>query len=383
MNLLRLGPEKRRGCAEIADSLKKLHANLQKDSSYGTHRVKRPPSRSPTLDSLLVEGDITPELKRQIRKSLPRRSLSYDRQMTSISAALCSSPNSSHVNLVPSTARASRPPSPERKSKNRLSRDLSTVKESPGTQAHEEPEKEQHSHPNGEVVASENTAPTDEGHTLSTDNATGLNILGDATSHLRSWEEQHRRPSDTEETQQVPGVDNAVAEVATTDRGLDLGSNEDDVADESSPSDPGCEIGAEEETHKDDSEQSQPVMNVAKLHKTVDLGQSSHPTGGNKGENQDSSSSAPRVSGTGEHLEVPADGGEGRPSSESPTLIHNPADAAQEDAHDRGGCESAQTGSQCREKMPKDTGTEESVIEGESVRGGWFKSFLKKIPCFN
>lgn len=386
MSLLRLGPEKRRGCKEIAESLQKLHANLQKDPSYGTHRVKRPPARSQTLESVLMEGDITPELKRQIRKSLPRRSLSYDREMTSISAALYSSPNSSYVNLPPSTARDPRPSSPEGKARLRLSTgtDLSPVQESPGTQVHKEPEKEQHSHPKREPEASEDTVPRDYGHTLSTDHATGLNIIDDATAHLISREEQHRPVSDIENTQEVPEVDNAAAEVMTsTERGLDSLSNGDDVANKSSSSKPGGEIGAEERTNNDDSEQSQSATNAVASHKKDDLGQPSRPTGSPKGENQNSSSSEPQVSGPGEHLEVPPDGGEGRPSSESPTLIHNPSDAGQEDCHDRRACNSSQTGSQGQEKMQKHGGTAESVVECENFRRVWFKSFLKKIPCFS
>lgn len=333
-----------------------------------------------------MEGDISPELKRQLRTSLPRRSVSFDREIAynsnSISAALCSSPNSSHVNLVSSTARDSRTSSPERKAKVRLSRDLTTVQESPGTQSHEELDKEQHSHPNGEAVASENMVPTDKGSTLSIEDATGLNIIDDATSHPKFGEEQHRRLSDSEDTQKVPGVDNAVTEVTAADRALDLGSKEDDVAVKSSPSEPGNATIAGDQTNKD-REESQSVVNATTFLKTDVLNQPSHPTGGTEGEHQDFPRSMPRVVGTDEHLKVPQVGGEGRTSSDSTTVFQDTSDVGKEDAYDGRARDPSQTGSRGREKMSKHTDITESVMEGERVRSRWFKSILKKIPCFN
>lgn len=382
MNLLRLGPEKRRNCTEVAESLQKLHANLQKDPGYGTHRVKTPPSRSPTLDSLLMEDDITPEFKRQIRTSLPKKIISSDREITSISAALCASPNSSCVNLVLSTGRDSRPSSPERKAKVRLSRDLTTVQESPGAQSHEEPGKEQHSHLNQEATTSENFVPTDKGCESSTENPTGLNIIDDTNSHPESMEEQHQRPSDIEHAQQAPRADNTVAEVANTDRGLHSGSKEDDVAAKGSSSEPSSATSAEEQTNEDRGE-PQPLVNATTFLKMNVLNQPSHPTGGIESEHQDLSRSTPQVVRTDEHLEVPQGGGEGRTSSDSTTVFQDTSDIGKEDAHDRRARDPSQRDSHGREKKPKHTDTTKSVMEEERMRGRWFKSILRKIPCFN
>lgn len=333
-----------------------------------------------------MEGDISPELKRQLRTSLPRRSVSFDREVaynsTSISAALCSSPNSSHVNLVSSTARDSRTSSPERKAKVRLSTDLTTVQESPGTQSHEELDKEQHSHPNGEAAASENTVPTDKGSTLSTEDATGLNIIDDAISPPEFREEQHRRLSDSEDTQKAPGVDNAVTEVTTADRALDLGFKEDDVAVKSSPSEPGNATSAEEQTNKDRDE-LQPVVNLTTSLKTDVLNQPSHPTSGTEGEHQDLPRGVSRVVGTDEHLKVPQVAGDGRTSSDSTTVFQDASDVGKEDAYDGRARDPSQTGSHGREKMSKHTDIKESNTEDGRVRSRWFKSILKKIPCFN
>lgn len=381
MNLLRLGPEKRRNCTEVAESLQKLHANLQKDPGYGTHRIKTPPSRSPTLDSLLMEDDITPEFKRQIRTSLPKKIISSDREITSISAALCASPNSSCVNLVLSTGRDSRPSSPERKAKVRLSRELTPVQELPGAQTHEEPGKDQHSHLNQEATTSENFVPTDKGCESSRENATGLNIIDDTNSHPESMEEQHQRSSDNEHAQQAPRADNTVAEVATTDRGLHPGSKENDAAVKGSPSEPSSATSAEEQTNRDRGKH-QPVLNATTFLKTDVLNQPSHATGGFEGEHEDLSRSTPRVVGKDEHLEVPQGGGEGRTSSDSTTVFQDTSDVGKEDAHDHHARDPSQTGSHGREKKPKHTDTTESVMEDERVRDRWFKSILKKIPCF-
>lgn len=332
-----------------------------------------------------MEGDISPEFKKKIRTSLPRRSISFDRETaynsTSISAALCSSPNSSHVNLVPSTARDSRTSSPERKAKVRLSTDLSTVQESPGTQSHEDLDKEQHSHPNGEASASENTVSTDKGSTLSTEDATGLNIIDDATSHFQLREEQHRLLSDSEDAQKATGADKAVAEVTTTNRALDSGSEEDDVA-VKSPPEPGSATSAEEQTNKE-REELQLAVNATTFLNTDILNQTSHPAGGTEGEQEDLPRSVPRVVGTDEHLKVPQVGGEGRTSSDSTTVFQGTSDVGKEDAYDRRARDPSQTGSHGREKMSKHTGITESVMEDERMKRRWFKSILKKIPCFN
>lgn len=333
-----------------------------------------------------MEGDISPEFKRQIRTSLPRRNLSFDRETaynsTSICAALCSSPDSSHVNLVSSTARDSRTSSPERKAKLRLSTDLSTVQESPGTHSHEELDKEQHSHPNCEATASGKTVLTDKGSTLSTKDATGLNIIDDATSHPKFKEEQNLCLSDSDDPQKVPGVDNAVTEMTTADRALVSSFKEDDVAFKSSSSDPGNATSSEEQTNKD-REESQPVVNATTFLKTDVLNQPSHPTVGTEREHQDFPRSAPRVVSTDEHLKVPQVGGEGRTSSDSTTVFQDTSDVGKEDAYDRRTRDPSQAGSHGREKMSKHTDITESIMEDERMKRRWFKSILRKIPCFN
>lgn len=334
-----------------------------------------------------MEVDVSPELKRQIRKSLPRRSLSYDRETaynsTSISAALCSSPNSSHVNLVSSTARDPRTSSPERKATFRLSTDLSTVQESPVAQSNEELDKEHQQHSGEEAAATQDTAQGDKDHILPADNVTGLNITGNGASHPRPIEEQSLGPPGTQSVQQVGEIHATVAGVANPDGGLDLGSNKHETADESSLSEPSSTAGTEEQTNKDDGKPSQPVMNATTLPKTDDLAQPSHPTEGSEGKLQDASSSAPRVVGrVVEHLEVPPDG-EGRPSSESASLFQDASDVGKEEVHEHRARNLSQTDSHAREKMEKDNGTSESVTENERRGRRWFKFVLKKIPCFN
>lgn len=151
MNLLRLGPDERRDCTEATESLQKFHLNLQKDPRYGTHRVKTPPSRSQMLDQILMEGDFTPEFKRQIRKSLPRRSFSFDGEaeytsIPSIDAAL-SSTDSSHSRSRKEFSR------PESKANMQFSTSLATIQESHETQAHGELDKEHQPHTGGEAAA--------------------------------------------------------------------------------------------------------------------------------------------------------------------------------------------------------------------------------------
>ncbi|KAG6365568.1 hypothetical protein INS49_007179 [Diaporthe citri] len=389
-NLLRLGPEKRSDCTEILESLQKFDDTLQKDPSYGINRVQNPPSRSPTLDSVLMEGDISAEFKKQIRKNLPRRSLSWDRETPSIPGVL-SSPSSSHINLVSSARRDSRTSSPERKANFRLSKELTTVQESPGGQAHEDPGKEQHSHPGGQATLTEDTAQTDEDHKLSTANAAGLNITCGEASRLRLGEEQQQRPSDTENTQQIRAVDNAAAEVASTERALGAGSDEDEASGKNPPSKPDCVTNAEEQAKRDDGEAPQPAMDATALPEANGASQPAHPTKDNDDEHQVSSSDVPQGVELVEHLKVPLGGAEGRFSSESTTLFQDTSDVGKEDARSRRTRNSSRTGSHGREKMAKQIGNEGSVIEASIMKSTSdekagrrrFKFLFKKIPCFN
>ncbi|KAK7702081.1 hypothetical protein SLS64_009942 [Diaporthe eres] len=228
---------------------------------------------------------------------------------------------------------------------------------------------------------------TDKGHILPAENVNGLNITGNEPSHPSPVEEQHRRPSGTQSAEQVPGVDNAAAEVGTTDRGLDSDLNGRETADESSPSKPGSSKDAEEQTNKDDGEPSQPVMDATELSKAHGVSQPDHPIRDANDEHEIPSSGVLRGV---EFLKVPL-GGEGRLSSESRTLSHVTSDVGQEDAHGRRTRNSSQTGSYGREKMEKQAGNAESVNEAsmtkstsdEKAGGRRFMSFLKKIPCFN
>ena len=331
-----------------------------------------------------MEGDASPEFKKQIRKSLPRRSLSFDRETahnsTSIPAVLSSSPSSSHINPLPSPRRDSRPSSPERKANFRMSKELTTVQESPGTQANEETDKEQHSCSGGEAAASGGTAQTDHGHTSSTENVKGLNILSDEASHPRPREEQQMRTSGIENTQQIAVVDNAAAEAPSTGRGLDPGFDDHASSDKSSPSKSANATGAEKLSQSGHAGESQPTLDATTAPEADGVSQPRNPTqGSTESEHHKSSTGVDAV----KHLEVPLDGGEGRPSSESPTLFQNPSDTGQEAAQDRRTRNSSQTGSQGREKMAKHTDAAGSVIEDGRAGGGWFKSILKKIPCFN
>lgn len=334
-----------------------------------------------------MDGDISAEFKKQIRKNLPRRSLSYDRETPSIPAVL-SSPSSSHINLVSSVRRDSRTSSPERKANFRLSKELTTVQEWPGSQAQEEPENKQHSHPGGQTASSEDTAKTDEGYELSTANVADLNITCGEASRLRLGEEQQQRPPDTEDTQQIGAVDNAAAEVASTEHNPDAEFDEDEASSKISPSKPDCVTNAEEQTKRDDGEASQPAMDATALPEEHGVSQSGHPTRDTNDEHQVSSTGVPRGV---ELLKVPLCGGEGRSSSESKTLSRGTSVVGHEDAHGRRTRNSSQTGSYGREKMGKQIGNAESVNEasiakstsGEKAGSRRFKSFFKKIPCFN
>lgn len=386
-NLLRLGPEKRRNCTEIAESLKGFHAKLQKDTKYGTKKMKSPPSRSPTLDSLLMEGKVSPEFEKQIRKSLPRRSTSFDKEVanssTSIPAVLSSSPSSSHINLVPNTRRNSRPSSPERKANFRLSKELSTVEE--GSQSHEELDKHQQSNAGVDALASEGTEQAEKARTLLIQNLSGLNIENGETSHFGPIDEQERHPSATRITQKTPCPvpENTCSEVMSTDCGLDSGFQGHKASEKDSTADRQYKSTAEKQTESDDSRASEPAMNATMLHNADGVSQPSHPTGQTEGEQQDSSKSVPRVVGRDEHLKIPQVEGEERTSSDSTTVFQDTPAVEKEDAHDRRTRDPSQTDSHGGEKMANHTDTTESVMEEERERGRWFKSILKKIPCFN
>jgi hypothetical protein len=387
-NLLRLGPENRRGCTEIADNLQKLHDNLQKDSSYGINRIKKAPSRSPTLDSVLMEGDVSPEFKKQIRKNLPRRSLSFDREKachsTSLSAAVSSSTSPNRVNLVSSTGLDSRPTSPERKTKARLSTDLTTVQELPASQSQEELDKEHHTPQATKAGAIETSAQADECRALSTGIVTGLNIVNNKAPHLKTNEEQDRRHSDAQDTRQTRAVEKAASEVASTALELDPASDRREASNDSIPSKPSCATGCEQQTNIGDGEASQDAIGGATHLEIGEVTRPTLPAQGSDGENHNSSSGVPQDAGAVEYLRVPGDGGEARHSSESPTL--NASDAGQEEVrngrpHARN---SSQTGSKGREKMTEHTSTSaDSIVDSGEAESGWFKSFLKKIPCFN
>lgn len=331
-----------------------------------------------------MEGEPSPEFRKQIRNVLPRRSISFDRETahnsTSIPAVLSSSPSSSLINLVPGPRRDSRPSSPERKAAFRTSRDLSTVQELPRSEANDELDKEQQSHLDGEAAASQGTAGTDNGHASYIEHVTGLNFLCDGLTA-----EQQMGTSDAENTQQTPVIDNAAAEAPLADRGPDPGFNIHGVSDKSSPSEPGSTTGTEELSQGGHDEDSQPTTNVTAVPKADVVSQSAHLTSGNEDESHNSTSGVSRGVDIIEHLEVPLDGGEERPSSESPTLFQNSSDTGRDDVPARRTRNSSRTGSQGREKMPKHADTAESIVEdeGASTRSGRFKSILKKIPCFN
>lgn len=317
-----------------------------------------------------MEEDPSPEVKKQFRKNLPRRSTSFDRKITnntnSIAAVLSSSPSSSHINIVSNTRRDSRLSSPERKVNFRLTKELTTVQEWPGTQSHEELEGQQHSGPGLGALALEDTEQTDKDHTSLTHNGTGLNISCGEIIHSRPMSEQNRRPSDFENTQEAPLLDKTAAGVVPTDHGLDSGSGGHEVSEENFPAKPHCATTVEEQSEgveRDDDWASQPAMDATTLPDADGLGQPGHPTAGTEGEHQDSSSNVPRALDTGEHLRVPPDGGQGRPFSESTTLQALPDDG-HEDAPDRRKRNSSEGGSNGREKRAKHDGNEENVTEG-------------------
>lgn len=84
-----------------------------------------------------MEEGMSAEFKKQIRKNLPRRAISFDREIATKPVALYSSPSASHVNIVSSAAQDYRP-SPERKTTFRLSRELTTAQEPTGAEAQED-----------------------------------------------------------------------------------------------------------------------------------------------------------------------------------------------------------------------------------------------------
>lgn len=336
-----------------------------------------------------MEGKVSPEFEKQIRKSLPRRSTSFDKEVanssTSIPAVLSSSPSSSHINLVPNTRRDSRPSSPERKANFRLSKELSTVQETPGSQSHEELDKQQHSNAGVNALASEDTEQAEKARTLLIQKFSGLNIEYGETSHFRPIDEQEPRPPATKKTQKIPFPvpENTCTEVMSTDCGLDSGFQGHGASEEDSTADRQYKSAAEKQTERDGSRASEPAINGTVLHKVDGVSQPSHPTGRTEGEQQDSSRSVPRVVGRDEHLKVPQVEGEGRTSSDSTTVFQDTPAVEKDDAHDRHARDPSQTDTHGREKMANHTDTTESVMEDERVRGRWFKSILKKIPCFN
>lgn len=381
-----MGPENRKTCTEITESLKGLHANLQKDPEYGTNRIKKSPCRSPTLGSVLIDAEISLGVKRKILKSIPR-SGSFDRETacnsTSISVALSSSSSPSLISHVSNTVRDPRPSSPERKGAFRLSIDMTTVQEGLGIQAREEVETELLPHPDVEAAGSEDTTDKNQCHTPPppAENLTGLNALLHEAYHLEFPEEQHKRPSDTQITQRNRSVDSPAAEAEYTEQRLDTGFDEQEVSDKGSPSEADCAVGVEEQGKKDEDEASQPAVNATALPKTDDLGQPSHPAGDTDDEDHISSSGEPRGISPVGFLKIPPHGEE-RPPSESTTIFHGTSDAGQEDVRDRRVRDSSQTGSHGREKMAKQTGKPASVIEDKKPRSRWFKFIFKKIPCF-
>lgn len=334
-----------------------------------------------------MDGDISPEFKKQIRKNLPRRSLSWDRETPSIPAVL-SSPSSSHINLVASARRDPRTSSPERKASFHLSKELTTVQESPGSQVYEETDNKQQSHPDGQATAIEDTAQTDEGQQLSTANVAGLNITCGEASRLKLGEEQQQQQPDTEDTQKIGAADNAAPEVASTEHNLDAGFGKDEASGENSSSNPKCVTDAEERTTRDDGEASQPAMDATALTEAHGVSQPGHPTRDTDDEHQVPFSGVPRGV---ELLKVPLGGGDGRSSSESKTLSQVTCDVGREDVHGRRTRNSSPTGSYGREKMEKQAGNAESVHEASMTKsasdekpgGRRFMYFLKKIPCFN
>lgn len=384
--LLRLGPQNRKACTEITKSLRGLHANLQKDPDYGTNRVKKPPCRSPTLDSVLIDREISLGVKRKILMSVPRTG-SFDRETacnsTSISVALSSSSSPSLLNHVSNTVRDSRPSSPERKAAFRLSIDMTTVQERLGTQAREEVETEQHPHSDAEAAVSEDTAQMNKRRTSSADNLTGLNILFNGSHQLESKEEQHQRPSDIQNTQQTPSVDSAASEVESTEPRLGAVFDELEVSDQGSPSEAECAVGVEEQAKKDHDGESLSAMDATVLPKAEDSGQPSHPTGDADNEDRISSNGVPRDVGPAELLKVPPHRGEERPSSESTTLFHDTSDAGQDGVQNRRTRNSSQMGSHGREMTAKQIGNAETAEEDKRVGRRWFKFIFKKIPCFN
>lgn len=324
-------------------------------------------------------------MKRQILKSIPR-TLSFDRETacnsTSISVALSSSPSSSLMNLVSSTGRDSRPSSPERKAAFRLSIDMTTVEEGLSTQTQEEAATEQQPHLDVGTAASGDTAKTDEGHTQSTDNVAGLNIMCDGKSLPISSTEQHIHASGTEKGQQTCMVENAAVEVLRADLGPEASFNQNNVSDENSPPKPRSSTTVEERPKRDGDRASQPAMDGATTPGADSISQTSRSTGDTEGGHDSLSRGVPQRTDMIENLEVPQDGGNGKPSSDSPNLFQETSDAGQEDVRGRRTRNSSQTGSQGREKMSRHTDIEESVIEAERTEIGWFKSSLRKLICF-
>lgn len=384
--LLRLGPQNRKACTEITKSLRGLHANLQKDPDYGTNRVKKPPCRSPTLDSVLIDREISLGVKRKILMSVPRTG-SFDRETacnsTSISVALSSSSSPSLLSHVSNTVRDPRPSSPERKAAFRLSIDMTTVQERLGIQAREEVETEQHPCLDAEAAGSEDTTQMNNCRAPSAENLAGLNILLNDAHRLRSKEEQHQRPSDTQSTQRTPSVDSGASEVESTKHRLDAGIYESEVSDKGSNSEADCAAGVEEQAKKDHDGASQPAVDATELPKSDDSVQPSHPTGDTDDKDRLSSNGVPRDVVRVELLKVPPHGGEERPSSESKTLFHDTSDAGQDDVQDRRARNSSQTGSHGREMTAKQVGNAGIVMEDKRAGRRWFKFIFKKIPCFN
>lgn len=261
---------------------------------------------------------------------------------------------------------------------------MTTVQEGLGIQAREEVETELLPHQDVEEAGSEDTTDKNQCHTPPppAENLTGLNALLHEAYHLEFPEEQHQRPSNTQITQRNRSVDSPAGEAESTEERLDAGFDDHEVSDKGLPSEADCAGGVEEQAKNDDDGASQHAVDATALPKAGDSGQPSHPTG-DTDEDRISSSGEPRgVSPVG-FLNIPPHGGEERPPSESTTIFHGTSDAGQEDVRDRRVRNSSQTGSHGREKMAKQTGKAESVIEDKKPGSRWFKLIFKKIPCFN
>ncbi|KAI3391294.1 hypothetical protein diail_7625 [Diaporthe ilicicola] len=383
-SLLRLGPEKRIDCRGIAESLRKLNEQLRKDSDYGINRVKKPPNRSPTLDSVLIDGDFSPEIERQLLKRNLHKGTSSVEQEAAPAAnpvpnAIFSSPSSSVINLVASTARDSRPSSPERRAKFRLSKDLSTVQEFPAIQALGISDPQRHSCFDGEFKGADDaTQPDGTPHSLTTESNNGANDGSNETvpSHFRDG--QYVDMPESSSLQQNSAGADAEVHMAPARREVDASLDDAEVPEKTSSQQADRVLRAQGQTGDDDAEVLQPPMQAV----AGEMGSRMTPaTRGIEGQHHNQPSERHRTQTPNKLLEVPGVAEEGRLSSECPTLLPDNSDSGRDDD---GHCIQmpSQIERQDRKNATEKDRTTKNTVTEKHERNGWLKLLFKKIPCF-